>query len=454
MDPVKMSIPLNRADIGEEEIAAVVRALRGGHLCGGGPAARRVEEQLAERLGVPYVLLTTSCTHALELALMALDVGPGDEVIVPSFTFVSTANVVLRQGATPVFAEIREDTFNLDPQDVERRITSRTRAIIPVHYAGVACEMGALAALADRYGLLLIEDAAQGLNATYRGEPLGTLGDAGAFSFHETKNVTCGEGGALVTRSDEIARRTEMMREKGTNRAAFLRGEVDKYTWVEAGSSFVIADVLAALLEAQLERLDELQASRARLAAVYMQELAPLEREGFLRLPTVPAEAGPNWHLFHLTVESESERDRCLALLRSRGIGAAFHFVPLHSSPFGRRLAGDRPVELPITDRVSQTLLRLPLYPQLTSEEQAYVVEAVYDCFGVSAASGCLLSNGSSNGHGMGSAIRNGHHPDGEETGASEPASEYPHRIPVGTHDTRAQDDVARENEVPAPLGD
>jgi dTDP-4-amino-4,6-dideoxygalactose transaminase len=378
-------IPLSRADIGEEEIAAVVRALTGGHLCGDGPAAQRVERLLAERLGVPHVLLTTSCTHALELALMALDVGPGDEVIMPSFTFVSTANVVLRQGATPVFADIREDTFNLDPDDVRRRITSRTRAIMPVHYAGVACEMTRLSAIAREHELLLIEDAAQALCATYRGRPLGTVGDAGAFSFHETKNVTCGEGGALVTHREELARRAEIMREKGTNRAAFLRGEVDKYTWVDSGSSFVIAEVLAALLEAQLGRLDALQAARTRRAATYCEALAKLADARLLRLPHVPPEAGPNWHLFHFTVGSEQERDRCLEFLRARGIGAAFHFVPLHSSPFGRRLAGDRAADLPVTDRVSRTIVRLPLYPVLTDEETVHVIHSVYDFFEVEA---------------------------------------------------------------------
>src|ERR1051326_1660015 len=231
MSQSREMIPLSRADIGEEEVAAAVRSLRSGRLCGDGPATKRVERMLSERLGCPHVLLTTSCTHALELALMALGVGPSDEVILPSFTFVSTAHAVLRQGATPVFADIREDTFNLDPADVRRRITPHTRAIVPVHYAGVACDMEALRTLASEHDLLLIEDAAQALNATYRGRPLGTWGDAAGFSFHETKNVTCGEGGALVIRDEAVARRAEIMREKGTNRAAFLRGEGDRYTW-------------------------------------------------------------------------------------------------------------------------------------------------------------------------------------------------------------------------------
>jgi dTDP-4-amino-4,6-dideoxygalactose transaminase len=381
---MKPTIPLHQPDIGEAEIAAVMRALRGGHLCGDGPATRRVERLLAERLGVPHVLLTTSCTHALELALMALDIGPGDEVIVPSFTFVSTANVVLRQGATPVFAEIRGDTFNLDPDDVRQRVTARTRAIIPVHYAGVACEMDDLAALANARGLLLVEDAAQALDATFRCRPLGTLGDAGGFSFHETKNVTCGEGGALVTRRDDVAHCAERMREKGTNRAAFLRGEVDKYTWVENGSSFVLAELLAALLEAQLERLDEMQAARTRLAAFYLDALAPLHLAGRLRLPCIPPQAGPNWHLFHFTVASEPERDRCLRFLRSRGIGAAFHFVPLHSSPFGRHLSAGTALDLPVTDRISRTLLRIPFYPQLASGDAEHVVHSIHDFFAAS----------------------------------------------------------------------
>jgi dTDP-4-amino-4,6-dideoxygalactose transaminase len=377
------TIPLSRADIGDEEIAAAVASLRGGHLCGDGPATRRVERVLSERLQDAQVLLTTSCTHSLELALMALGIGPGDEVILPSFTFVSTANAVLRQGAVPVFAEIRPDTFNLDPDDVEARITPRTRAIMPVHYAGVACEMDRLNDLAEDHGLWVIEDAAQGLGSAYRGRPLGTLGDAGGISFHATKNVTCGEGGAFVTRDPALARRAEIMREKGTNRAAFLRGEVDRYTWVECGSSFVMADVLAAILEAQLQRVEEFQAARARLAAFYIQALEPLQQAGRLRLPHVPLEATPNWHLFHLTVATEAERDRCLQFLRSRGITAAFHFVPLHSSPFGRALADGSPVPLPITDMVSSTLIRLPLFPQLSEAQAGRVVEALHDFFQV-----------------------------------------------------------------------
>ncbi len=374
-------IPLNRAQIGDEEIAAVTAALRAGHLAGDGPATHRVQHWLAERLGVTHVLLTTSCTHALELALMALGVGPGDEVILPSFTFVSTANVVLRQGARPVFAEIDAQTFNLDPDDVRGRITSRTCAIMPVHYAGVACAMDPLISLAEKHGLLILEDAAQALNATYKTRPLGTIGDAGGFSFHGTKNVTCGEGGALVMRDPDLARRAEIMREKGTNRAAFLRGEVDKYTWVESGSSFVMADLLAALLEAQLARMDELQAIRARLAAYYLNELDPLHRAGLLHLPHVPPEAKTNWHLFHFLVATEEERSRCLQHLRSRGIGAAFHFVPLHSSPFGRRLSDGEALDLPVTERVSRTLVRLPLFPGLTAAEAEHIVASVYEFF-------------------------------------------------------------------------
>jgi len=377
-------IPLSRADIGEEEIAAVVQSLRSGRLGGDGPAAQRVERWLAERLGVPRVLLTTSCTHALELALMALGVGPGDEVILPSFTFVSTANVVIRQGAIPVFADVQPDTLNLDPKDVARRITPRTRALIPVHYVGMACDMGALSTLAGTHGLLLVEDAAQALDAAYQGRPLGTLGDAGAFSFHETKNVTCGEGGALVLRDQVVARRAEMMREKGTNRAAFMRGEVDRYSWVEQGSSFVIADLLAAILEVQLQRLDDLQAKRLAWAAYYLGALNPLQQAGLLRLPVVPLGADPNWHAFPITVATEDERDRCLRFLRARGIGAAFHFVPLHTSPYGLRLSGGVPPSLPITDRVSRTLIRLPLYAQLTPAEAEHVVDSLYEFFNAS----------------------------------------------------------------------
>ena len=359
----------------ERELEAVREALAG-RVAGDGPVGRRVEGLLAERMGAQRVLLTTSGTHALELALLALGVGPGQEVVCPSFTFVSSANAVLRAGARPVFAEIEETTLGLDACDVERRLTPRTTALLPVHYAGVAPDMEALGDLARRHGLRLIEDAAQGLAASWRGRALGTIGDVGCLSFHETKNVTCGEGGALVVSDPEIAQRAEIAREKGTNRAAFFRGEVDKYTWVAEGSSYVLSDVLAALLDAQLDRLDAIQARRAAVVTGYRDGLAGWARARGVRLHPELPDRTPNHHIFYVRYPDGRRRDEALLRLHARGVKATFHYVPLHSSPHGRRVAGSQ-VELPVTDRVAATLLRLPLHPLLTDEEVERVVAAV-----------------------------------------------------------------------------
>jgi dTDP-4-amino-4,6-dideoxygalactose transaminase len=359
----------------ERERRRVSEALAG-RVAGDGPFCRAVERRLAELLGARRVLLTGSCTHALELALLALGIGPGDEVVCPSFTFVSTANAVLRVGARPVFADIESLSLGLDPEDVERRLTPRTRALLPIHYAGVAPDMDRLLAIARREGLLIVEDAAQGLAAGYRGRAVGTLGDAGCFSFHETKNVTCGEGGALVLADEAIAARAEIMREKGTNRAAFLRGEVDKYTWVCEGSSYILSDVLAALLDAQLDKLAEIQARRARIVARYREGLADWAGGRGVRLPAELPERSPNHHLFYLLFPDEARRDACLAALRARGVMASFHYVPLHSAPHGRRLA-EAPLSLPVTDRIAGGLLRLPLHPLLSEADVERVVESV-----------------------------------------------------------------------------
>jgi dTDP-4-amino-4,6-dideoxygalactose transaminase len=360
---------------GPEEEERIRQALRG-RTAGDGPFTRRVEQRLAQQLDVPRVLLTTSCTHALELALLALGIGPGQEVICPSFTFVSTSNAVLRVGARPVFADIAEDTLGLDPEDVARKLTPRTAALLPVHYAGNAADMDALLALARERGLRVVEDAAQAFGATLHGQPLGALGDAGCFSFHETKNITCGEGGALAVRDPELAARAEIIREKGTNRSAFLRGEVDKYTWVAEGSSYVMSDLLAALLDAQLDRFDDIQARRAAVVARYRQELAGWAARHGVRLLAETEGRRNNHHLFALIFPAEAERDRCLAALRADGIQASFHYVPLHSSPAARH-RGLEGGELPVTDRVAAGLLRLPLHPLLTPEEVARVIRAV-----------------------------------------------------------------------------
>ena len=358
----------------EREEKAVREALCG-HVSGDGPIGRRVEARLAEQLGAHRALLTTSGTHALELALLALGIGPGQEVVCPSFTFVSSANAVLRVGARPVFADIEDRTLGLDPADVERRITPRTVALLPVHYAGVAPDMASLLEIAGRRGLRVVEDAAQGMAATWRGRALGTLGDTGCLSFHETKNVTCGEGGALLVRDPEVARRAEIAREKGTNRAAFFRGEVDKYTWVAEGSSYVLSDVLAALLDAQLDKLAEIQRRRAAVVARYREALASWAAERGVRLPPELPEREANHHIFFLLYPEARQRDAALRSLHARGVQATFHYVPLHSAPHARRLGLE--AELPVTDRVAATLLRLPLHPLLTPAEVDRVVDAV-----------------------------------------------------------------------------
>ncbi len=357
------------------ERARVEQALVG-RVAGDGPFGRRVEQRLSELLGGGRVLLTTSCTHALELALLTLGIGQGLEVICPSFTFVSTANAILRAGALPVFADIEEQSLGLDPGDVERHLTSRTAAVLPVHYAGAAPDMEAILGLARGRGLRVVEDAAQGLGASFRGRPLGTLGDAGCLSFHETKNVTCGEGGALVVGDAGLAGRAEIIREKGTNRSAFLRGEVDKYTWVSEGSSYILSDVLAAILDAQLDKLTEIQARRARVVERYRTGLADWARARGVRLPPTLPGRQSNHHIFYLLFPGETARDACLRALRGQGIMASFHYVPLHSSPHGRARGLDRGA-LPVTERVARTLLRLPLHPLLTGEEVDRVIAAV-----------------------------------------------------------------------------
>jgi dTDP-4-amino-4,6-dideoxygalactose transaminase len=372
---VAQAIPLSAPWLDEREAARAAEAL-GSRLAGNGPFTQRVEQRLAERLDGSRVLLTTSCTHALELALMALGIGPGHEVVCPSFTFVSTANAILRVGARPVFADIEDRTLGLDVEDVARRVSPRTAALLPVHYAGVAPDMDALMDLARKHSLRVVEDAAQGLGATYHGRPLGTLGDAGCYSFHETKNITCGEGGALSVKDKDLALRAEIMREKGTNRSAFLRGEVDKYTWVSEGSSYVLSDVLAAVLDAQLDKFEEIHRRRRRVAARYAAELADWASAAGVRLPAVFADRETNDHLFMLLLPDEAARDRCMSHLRQARIQATFHYVPLHSSPFGRSLDA-QPVSLPVTDRVARTLLRLPLYPGLTDADVDRVVAAV-----------------------------------------------------------------------------
>jgi dTDP-4-amino-4,6-dideoxygalactose transaminase len=372
----KRLIPLTYPALDSTEELAVLETIRTGVLAGDGHYCRMVEAQLRKLCDVPYALLTTSCTHALEMAMLTLDLAPGDEVIMPSFTFTSTANAVALRGAVPVFVEIDPCTWNIDPAAAAAAITPRTRGILPVHYAGQGCDMIALTMIAERHGLWLVEDAAQGVDARFAGRALGAWGTLGCLSFHSTKNIVSGEGGALLTNDPQLARRAEIIREKGTNRAAFFRGEVDKYTWVEIGSSYVISELLAALLNAQMQKLSAISAARAARWQRYQQAFEPLARAGIVQLPAIHPAAQTNAHLYAFLVDV-TRRDELLAYLRQRGIGATFHYVPLHSAPAAARFG--RPPALPITDRVSNSLVRLPLFPDLSDADQAYIIDTVFE---------------------------------------------------------------------------
>jgi dTDP-4-amino-4,6-dideoxygalactose transaminase len=368
-----MTIPFHRPVYDAADEAALLTALRRGQLVGDGPNTGRASQVLAELLGVRHVLLTTSCSHALELAMMVLRLSPEDEVIVPSFTFVSTTNCVMRQGARVVFADIVPGTLTIDPADVARKITKRTRAILPVVYAGVSPDLEAILALTQGTSIVVVEDAAQGVGASYRGRPAGTTGAIGCYSFHETKNFSTGEGGAFASAVDEYMSRAEIIREKGTNRKQFLQGLVDKYTWVDVGSSYLPPDLVGALLVSQLEKRPAIQAAREAVYRRYMEELAPLANEGKITLPVIPSEVSSNYHIFHLLLRDEQTRNRALAFFREKGIGTTFHYLPLHLSPVGRSL-GYVPGDFPVTESVCGRLLRLPIYPGLTPPEQSLVV--------------------------------------------------------------------------------
>lgn len=371
-------IPFNRPGPAGGELEYIRQVVDSGRYSGDGPFAQRCCKLLAEILGSARVFLTPSCTDALELCALLLDLGPGDEVIMPSFTFVSTANAFVLRGVRPVFADIRPDTLNLDEEQVAGLIGPRTKAIVPVHYAGVACEMDRLCELGRRHGLDLIEDAAHALCGSYRGRPLGSFGSLATLSFHETKNFTCGEGGALLINQERYASRAEILRDKGTNRSQFFRGEIDKYTWVDIGSSHVVSELSAAFLLAQLEARKRIQEARRRTWAFYLERLEGWAEEKGVGLPTVPAECASSYHLFYLLCPSESHRERLIQDLDVRGVATVFHYVPLHLSPMGRRL-GYRPGLLPVTEDTSPRLLRLPLYASLTEAQQEQVCTALID---------------------------------------------------------------------------
>lgn len=369
-------IPFNKPFVVGKELFYIAQAVTYGNISGDGYFTEGCSRKLQESFGIHRALMTPSCTAALEMAALLCGLGPGDEVIMPSFTFVSTANAVVRAGARPVFVDIRPDTLNLDERLLEAAVTDRTKAIVPVHYAGVGCEMNAIAAFARRHNLKVIEDAAQGVNAGYRGRPLGSLGDVGCYSFHETKNYICGEGGALCLNSPELVARAEILRDKGTNRKQFFRGEVDKYTWVDIGSSYVPSEITCAFLYAQLEMLDAISRRRREICSYYQERLQPLAEQGLLRLPFVPDHCQSNHHLFYVLLPDEATRDALQAGLAQQQIQAVIHYVPLHSSPMGRQLGYDA-ADLPLTEHVSRRLLRLPVYHEITEAEQGRVVDAV-----------------------------------------------------------------------------
>jgi dTDP-4-amino-4,6-dideoxygalactose transaminase len=369
-------IPFNWPYTTGKELVYAAEVQRNHHLSGDGSFTRLCHQWIEQQTGCAKALLTHSCTSALDLAALLLDLKPGDEIIMPSYTFVSTANAFVLRGAVPVFVDIREDTLNLDERLIEAAITPRTRAIVPVHYAGVSCEMDSIVAIAQRHNLRIVEDAAQAIMSSYKGRAPGAIGDLGSFSFHETKNIMSGEGGALLVNDPELALRAEIMREKGTDRGRFFRGEVDKYTWQDIGSSFLPGDITAAFLWAQLEEAQRITRERLAIWQRYHEMLAPLEQQGLLRRPIVPADCEHNGHIYYILLPSESDRRTVLGELKANEIYAVFHYVPLHSSPAGLRF-GRAHGDLALTTSLSQRLVRLPMWLGLSEVQQQRVCDVL-----------------------------------------------------------------------------
>ena len=374
-------IPFNKPFIVGKELYYIAQSVLQLKTSGDGLYTKEAQDLMKGTFGAREILLTTSCTAALDLAAILADVKDGDEIILPSFTFSSTANAFVLRGARPVFIDYRRDTLNIDENLIEAAITARTRAIAPVHYAGVGCEMDAISKIAQKHRLTVIEDAAQGVNAKYKGRYLGTIGDIGAYSFHETKNFICGEGGAIVLNRPELVERAEIVREKGTDRTRFFRGEVDKYTWVDIGSSFLPSDILAAFLYAQLENMEVITKKREEIYRHYEALLRPLADRGLLTLPIVPPECESNYHMYYIVLNSFGERTKLIEHLKAQGILALFHYVPLHTSPMGTAM-GYRAGMLPVTETVSERLLRLPMYYEMQESEVESVVREIFRCFG------------------------------------------------------------------------
>lgn len=374
-------IPFNKPFIAGKELYYIAQAVTYGNIAGDGHFTQACCRLMEERFGIRRVLLVPSGTAALEMAAMLCELEPGDEVIMPSYTFVSTANAFVREGARPVFVDIRPDTLNIDENLIEAAITERTRAIVPVHYGGVACEMDRIMEIAKRHDLLVIEDAAQGVNAFYKGRALGSIGHLGCYSFHETKNYICGEGGALCINDERFLRRAEIIRDKGTNRQQFFRGEVDKYTWVDVGSSYVPSEIVAAFLFGQLEMLDPIAQRRTAIARRYRQLLAPLAEAGYFRLAPEPTDRQGNHHMFYMVLSDAEARPGLLAFLRQRAVQATFHFAPLHESEMARRL-GLTTGPLPHTEDIARRIVRLPFFYEMTDEQQLRVANALGEYFG------------------------------------------------------------------------
>jgi dTDP-4-amino-4,6-dideoxygalactose transaminase len=371
-------IPFNRACLTGKELDYISEAVTRGHISGDGEFSRKCADMLQRQHGACRVLLTPSCTHALEMSALLLNLQPGDEVIFPSFTFVSTANAFVLHGATPIFADIRSDTLNIDETQLQQLITSRTRAIVVVHYAGVGCEMNHIQQLAADHGLSIVEDNAHGLFGKYFGKYLGTFGVFATQSFHETKNLTCGEGGALIINDEQYVQRAEIIREKGTNRSQFFRGQIDKYTWMDVGSSYLLSDALAAFLYAQLEQWQSIQTKRRQIWETYFSGLQEWAKQFEVRLPFFPQHCEPSYHMFQMIVPTLEFRQKLITHLKEREILAVFHYQPLHLSPMGRKFGG-KPGDCPITEDISDRLIRLPFYNSLTQQEQAEVISAVTD---------------------------------------------------------------------------
>ena len=375
-----MFIPFNKPPYIGKESEYVLDAVNKGHISGDGEYTKKCAKELEELSGTKRALLTTSCTHATEMAALLADIKPGDEVIMPSYTFVSTADAFVLRGATPVFVDIRPDTMNIDETLIEDAITSKTKAIVPVHYAGVGCEMDTIMDIARRHNLTVIEDAAQAIASTYKGKALGTFGDFGCYSFHETKNISMGEGGALLIQNEDLVEPAEIIREKGTNRAKFFRGQIDKYTWVNYGSSYLPSDMNAAYLWAQLENIDTIQKKRISVWNRYKEGLSELEKKEYIEFGVIPDECTNNAHMFYIKVSDLETRTELISYLKEKGIMAVFHYVPLHSAPAGRKF-GRFNGEDRYTTKESERLIRLPLFYSISDEEVEYTIEMLLKYF-------------------------------------------------------------------------